>query len=316
MNIKNQFLAITIAILSQICSASKYNISLGELEKCEVYYLDGTHGKFIDFFEVNSVKNNLKKDNERLHLRFYLMASNTSNILLSNNTFCDGHCYEIVLRDFKSSIVTKYPQFYAENKTSPNMLSTFDPMPVEIIQRNDGELIVNVPGYAEPLMKYLDRNPVDIKYFKFASHRKTPAKWFYNCQFDGNSNKEAQKMCDCEAKNVSSINSGAVGEFKQEDGVKKQTNSKEKNNEDQLLLFTSKLSATDPNTKQLMDVFWSGVFNRHKTFFHSIVPTLNNFDDNQVIKFQAGVIDLIQQIKNPETTTTKNQQRIDERIGY
>ncbi|XP_055839971.1 uncharacterized protein LOC129907677 [Episyrphus balteatus] len=88
------------------------------------------------------------------------MASNTSNILLSNNTFCDGHCYEIVLRDFKSSIVTKYPQFYAENKTSLNMLSTFDPMPVEIIQKNDGELIVNVPGYAEPLVKYLDPKPV------------------------------------------------------------------------------------------------------------------------------------------------------------
>ncbi|XP_055839967.1 uncharacterized protein LOC129907673 isoform X4 [Episyrphus balteatus] len=97
------------------------------------------------------------------------------------------------------------------------MLSNFDPMPVEIIQTNEGELIVNIPGYAEPLMKYLDPKPVDIKYFRFASYYKTPAKWFYNCEFNENSNKESEKICDCGVKNNSSIDSGAAAEIKQED---------------------------------------------------------------------------------------------------
>ncbi|XP_055846975.1 uncharacterized protein LOC129912629 [Episyrphus balteatus] len=73
----------------------------------------------------------------------------------------------------------------AEN-SSPNLLSAFDPILVEIIIKNDGELIVNIPGCAEPYMKYFDTNPVNVQFFSFTNWDKMPAKWFYDCQFDEN----------------------------------------------------------------------------------------------------------------------------------
>ncbi|XP_055850875.1 uncharacterized protein LOC129915389 [Episyrphus balteatus] len=203
MNIKYNFLAIIIGILIQICSASKFNISLSELESCEVYYSDTTNNDLKHFFNVSSMKKSLKKENERLHLKFYVMTSNTCNIFLSevvkprcNNTFCDRR-YQIAVGLRKSGIWTKLGQasdsvLLTRGPSLIDVLSNFDPISVEVIQTNAGEVIVNIPGYAEPLMKYLDKNPLDIKFFSFRSHRK-PAKWFYNCQFDENSNKEVKK---------------------------------------------------------------------------------------------------------------------------
>ncbi|XP_069355574.1 uncharacterized protein [Maniola hyperantus] len=40
------------------------------------------------------------------------------------------------------------------------------------------------------------------------------------------------------------------------------------------------------------------VTNRHLSFFNGILPTLNNFDDNEVLEFQIGVLHLLKNIKS------------------
>lgn len=38
--------------------------------------------------------------------------------------------------------------------------------------------------------------------------------------------------------------------------------------------------------------------NRHLSFFHAVMPTLEKFDENEVLKFQIGVLQLILQIND------------------
>ncbi|XP_055846867.1 uncharacterized protein LOC129912558 [Episyrphus balteatus] len=56
----------------------------------------------------------------------------------------------------------------------------------QLVVLKNGKLIINVPGYAEPLITYLDKNPMKINFVGLATWNKNPAKWFYNCQFDEN----------------------------------------------------------------------------------------------------------------------------------
>ncbi|XP_055843302.1 uncharacterized protein LOC129910074 [Episyrphus balteatus] len=257
MNLNYYQFIVFIAILSQLCSASKFNVSQSKLESsCDVYLLLEREYGYKDFFEVSSMKTNLKKDNERLHLQFYVMAWSDADILLTENNNQD-RVYEIALGVDRNSLsrfhTRSADRLEIDEKSSPNMLSTFDPVLVEIIQTNVGEVIVNIPGYAEPLMKYLDTNPINIKLFSFSTWEKTPAKWFYNCQFDENSNMKGQK-----------------------------------NNEEQLFTSISKLSPTETDP---------GVFNRHTSFFQGLVPTLDKFDDDQVIEFQQAVIEVMKKVK-------------------
>ncbi|XP_055839962.1 uncharacterized protein LOC129907672 isoform X2 [Episyrphus balteatus] len=294
MNIKYQFLIIIIAILSQLGSASKFNVSLSQFEPCDMYNLRGALNRFEDYFEVSSMKQNLKKENERLHLKFYVMANHASNILLvekNNFTWSDKNCgraYKIVLGDpMHPSLILNNPvpgltAFKREEKLTPYILPTSDPLPVEIIQTNHGELIVNIPGYAEPLMKYLDPHPVNIKSFSLGTFGEKPAKWFFNCHFDENSNKEAQNMCHCGVKNVSSIKSLAATKLKQEHCVKKQTNSKEKNNGDQLLLTSKLLSAIYSSITKLtlkLSAMDSRITNLPDYFLTDLVKKQTNYNE-------------------------------------
>ncbi|XP_055840200.1 uncharacterized protein LOC129907831 [Episyrphus balteatus] len=281
MNLNYQFI-VFIVILCQFFSASISHISQSQLEaSCDVHLLLERYYGYTDFFEVN-MKNNLKKDNERLHLELYVMASKDVNILFSSNNNYDGPHYEIVLGNEHNCLsrirVRRNRIEVVVENWIPNMLSPFRPTLVEIIQRNDGKLIVNVPGYAEPLMTYLDENPIQINYFGFSTWDKLQAKYFYNCQFDENSKMESQK-----------------------------------NNEEQLAI--SKILPTDSNTKQAMDFCWSGFLNRHTSFFHDLVPTLDKFDDNQVIEFQQEVIEAVKKIKK-RPTTEKSIKLIDVRSGW
>ena len=89
-----------------------------------------------------------------------------------------------------------------------NILSMLEPVPIEIIQMKgniltlnfidfyykiallismlDANLLVYIPGYKEtPLMNYTDALPLSINYISFTSYDNIPARWFYDCQFDG-----------------------------------------------------------------------------------------------------------------------------------
>uniref|UniRef100_A0A1A9WQ01 MADF domain-containing protein n=1 Tax=Glossina brevipalpis TaxID=37001 RepID=A0A1A9WQ01_9MUSC len=49
--------------------------------------------------------------------------------------------------------------------------------------------------------------------------------------------------------------------------------------------------------------------NRHWNFFKGILPSVNNLNDDQTLEFQAGVISLLQKIRNSQTRTFKAKKR-------
>ncbi|XP_055837506.1 uncharacterized protein LOC129905904 [Episyrphus balteatus] len=213
MNLKYQFIPIVV-ILIQFCNANK------NLESCNVQNLEHRAYGYRDFIEVSSIKTNLPKHNERLHMKFYVMTSMEAHILLSENNSPNwefpvyfnfhfgcidlsvaakhGRGYEIVLGGYGNTLswISTGKSIGISRNTevnSPNILSSLDPIPVEIIQTNEGELIVNVPGHRVPLLKYLDMNPVNIKYFSFGTYGGNSAKWFYNCPLDVYSNTDSPR---------------------------------------------------------------------------------------------------------------------------
>ncbi|XP_055837202.1 uncharacterized protein LOC129905688 [Episyrphus balteatus] len=106
-----------------------------------------------------------------------------------------GRGYEIVLGGYRNTLswISAGKSIGISRNTevnSPNILSSSDPIAVEIIQNNEGELIVNIPGYSVPLLKYFDPNPVNINYFSFGTSERNSAKWFYNCPLNVYSNTD------------------------------------------------------------------------------------------------------------------------------
>uniref|UniRef100_A0A1A9V4F8 MADF domain-containing protein n=1 Tax=Glossina austeni TaxID=7395 RepID=A0A1A9V4F8_GLOAU len=49
--------------------------------------------------------------------------------------------------------------------------------------------------------------------------------------------------------------------------------------------------------------------NRHWNFFKGILPSVNNLNDDQTLEFQAGVISLLQKIRNSQTKSFKSKKR-------
>ncbi|XP_055837521.1 uncharacterized protein LOC129905915 isoform X1 [Episyrphus balteatus] len=188
------------AILSRFgdSDANKFNISYAQLDTCKEYTIASGYYKYKDFFQISSMNNTKLEDDQRLHLKFFVMTRKDAHILLSefeNQSYSDPF-YEIVLgcdNNNRSDIRLKYENYVAHVKT-PNFLSTFDPMPIEIIQKNDGQLVINIPGFAEPYLNYSDKNPLNIRFVSFSSWGGTSAKWFYDCKLEELTNSE---KCQC-----------------------------------------------------------------------------------------------------------------------
>ncbi|XP_055836810.1 uncharacterized protein LOC129905363 [Episyrphus balteatus] len=171
-----------------IGDANKFNISYSHLDTCKEYTILSLHRKYKDYFQISSMKNRELEDNQRLHLKFYVMTQKDAHILLSefeNQSYSDP-VYEIVFGGYNNT--RSHISLQNENTvsifTTPNLLSTFDPMPIEIIQTNDGQLMVNIPGFAEPLLTYSDTSPLSIRFVSLTSWRETSAKWFYDCKLE------------------------------------------------------------------------------------------------------------------------------------
>ncbi|XP_055851291.1 uncharacterized protein LOC129915660 [Episyrphus balteatus] len=284
MNLKYQLVIVIITIFSHFCIASKFNKSLSDYEVgCEVYKRE----KFdsYDLFQVSSVNKNLKNNKERLHLKFYVMTESYAFIVLSEVdnpkvlNEINNRGYEIDLGSY--SWITNSSDETVHEKDSPNLFSKVKPTPVEIIITNDNKLLVNIPGYYEPFMKYSDTHSLNIKFFRFGSYNK----WFYNCTFDENSNVEDQKMSENEVKTVETKNTNV--------------------NQQQLSL-QPKSTANPTETRP---------FSKHNSFFDVLVPMLDKFDDNKMLDFQLRVFEVVKELKNNPTTTTKKPVAIDVRFG-
>ena len=62
---------------------NRYNVSFAHLSTCKEYDLLGTGYGFKDFFPAHSLNNSQLRDNEALHLKFYVMTDMDAHILLS-----------------------------------------------------------------------------------------------------------------------------------------------------------------------------------------------------------------------------------------
>ncbi|XP_055851211.1 uncharacterized protein LOC129915613 isoform X1 [Episyrphus balteatus] len=299
MNLKYQLFILIITIFSQFCTASKFNKSLSDYEVgCEVYNLENSASGYNDFFEISSINKKIEKKNERLHFKFYVIRI-TDGYVYIRLSEVDNRGWLDENKNRGYDIGLGHPSWVKDStghivfKDSPNLLSKVKPTPVEIIQTKDNEVIVNIPGYSEPFIKYSDNHSVNIKFLSFEGYEHlTKVKWFYNCTFDENSYIGDQKISENEVKTVETEKTD-VNQQQLSEQPKSTLNPTEKNNEKQL---TSKLSAID-------------------SCLNDLSPILDNFDVNQMLDFKLGVLELIKKLKNPPTTTTEKPVAIDVRFG-
>ncbi|XP_055837523.1 uncharacterized protein LOC129905916 [Episyrphus balteatus] len=195
------------AILSRFgdSDANKFNISYSQLDTCKEYFIESGDHKYKDYFQISSMNNPKLEDNQRLHLKFFVMTRMDAHILLSEfeNQTCSDPVYEIALGCYGNtrSDIRLQNHNAVTHVMTPNISSTFDPMPIEIIQKNDGQLVVNIPGFAEPILNYTNKNPLNIRFVSFSSWGGLSAKWFYDCKLDELTNSKKSQLNQSTEKN-------------------------------------------------------------------------------------------------------------------
>ncbi|XP_001362061.3 neuronal acetylcholine receptor subunit alpha-10 [Drosophila pseudoobscura] len=171
--------------------AGRYNISFAQLDTCDSYTIKEAGYAYRDFFMVHTLDNNQVNNNKRLHLKFYVLTSMDAHILLSvtNRLRPNDRVYEIVIGaggNTFSAIRTAMGLRRVSTNQDRNLLSVFEPTPIEIVQTQDAELFVYIPGFkTEPLLQFMDASALTINYISFSSFGTNTARWFYDCSFDG-----------------------------------------------------------------------------------------------------------------------------------
>ncbi|XP_017123744.1 neuronal acetylcholine receptor subunit alpha-4 [Drosophila elegans] len=171
-------------------SQTRFNVSFSQLESCETYMVPIGYG-YRNFFMVHTLSNNNIKAGQRLHLKFYVMTSMDAHILLSvtNRLRPNDRVYEIVIGaggNTFSAIRTAMGLRRVATNHDRNLVSLYEPTPIEIVQTQNGELFVYIPGFKEePLLQFIDESPLTINYISFSSFGTNTARWFYDCDFDG-----------------------------------------------------------------------------------------------------------------------------------
>nr|XP_014100670.2 uncharacterized protein LOC106625375 [Bactrocera oleae] len=184
-------ICILTVLFVQLTAANKYNVSLAQMDTCKEFRIVNSGYAYTQFFHIHKLVNNKLNSNERLHLKFYVLAPMDAHILLSTNDrpLSRDRVYEVVIgagQNSFSSIRSRMASLRVSTSTVPNILTMYDPTPIEIIQTKDGTLSVDIPGFQKtPLLNYTDPAPLEINYLSFSSFGSTPAKWYYDCQFDG-----------------------------------------------------------------------------------------------------------------------------------
>ncbi|XP_067633482.1 neuronal acetylcholine receptor subunit beta-4 [Eurosta solidaginis] len=180
--------------------AKKYNVTLAQMDNCKELYLHSNSGyAYRQFFHIHKMANNKFDANERLHLKFYVLADMDAHILLATNDKprSKDRVYEVVIGAGQNSFSTIRMHMGSQRISTnqdPNILSFLDPTPIEIIQTKDGIISVYITGYKkEPLLSYNDSEPLDINYLSFSSFGMAKAKWFYDCQFDDGFEEEMEE---------------------------------------------------------------------------------------------------------------------------
>eukprot|EP00099_Drosophila_melanogaster_P024032 NP_651958.2 NtR, isoform A [Drosophila melanogaster] len=171
--------------------STRFNVSFAQLDSCETYSVPNTGYGYRRFYMLRELSNNNRKAGERLHLKFYVLTAMDAHILLSvtNHPRPNDRVYEIVIGaggNTFSAIRNAMGMRRVATNQEPNLVSLYDPTPIEIVQNQNGELFVYIPGFKkEPLLQFIDEAPLVINYLSFSSFGSNTARWFYDCGFDG-----------------------------------------------------------------------------------------------------------------------------------
>ncbi|KAH8348505.1 hypothetical protein KR084_008050 [Drosophila pseudotakahashii] len=170
---------------------TRFNVSFSQLDSCESHSVASTGYGYRKFYVLHELNNNNQKEGERLHLKFYVLTSMDAHILLSvtNHPRINDRVYEIVIGaggNTFSAIRTSMGMRRVATSQEANLVSLYEPTPIEIVQTQNGELFVYIPGLKkEPLMQFIDEAPLTVNYLSFSSFGSNTARWFYDCGFDG-----------------------------------------------------------------------------------------------------------------------------------
>lgn len=171
----------------------EFNVSLSELQECKEYKIQTRSGYlYKKFYEIESDFNNANNHTDYLiRLKFYVQTTNDAHILLSTTDHPGpkDRVYEIVIGaggNTFSIIRDNLKRGRLDYKHQGGILSSLEIVPIEITQNIGGRLEINIPGLDDqPHLAYNDSKPVLVKYVAFSSFGETPAKWYFDCKFDG-----------------------------------------------------------------------------------------------------------------------------------
>ncbi|XP_016967744.1 uncharacterized protein LOC108036246 [Drosophila biarmipes] len=181
---------------------TRFNVSFSQLDSCDSFSVPNTGYSYRKFYMLRDLSNNNRKAGERLHLKFYVLTTMDAHILLSvtNHPRINDRVYEIVIgagANTFSAIRTSMGLRRVATSQEPNLVSLYEPTPIEIVQTQNGELFVYIPGFkSEPLMQFIDNDPLTINYLSFSSFGSNTARWFFDCGFDGYDKEIAEDVHD------------------------------------------------------------------------------------------------------------------------
>lgn len=171
----------------------EFNVSLSDLQDCKDYKIQTRSGYvYKKFYEIESDFINANNHSDYLiRLKFYVQTTNDAHILLSTTDHPGpkDRVYEIVIGaggNTFSIIRDNLKRGRLDYKHQGGILSSLEIVPIEITQNMGGRLEINIPGLdGQPHLAYNDSQPVLVKYVAFSSFGETPAKWYFDCKFDG-----------------------------------------------------------------------------------------------------------------------------------
>ncbi|XP_065081381.1 uncharacterized protein NtR [Ochlerotatus camptorhynchus] len=182
---------LTVGFFQFGSTESKYNVTYADLDKCKQFNAISGYN-YHTYFKLEELDNH-NLDNETLvNLRLFVVAAKDAHILLSdtNSTSPDAQVYEIVIgagANTFSEIRKQRKKNPLKTKSTKNVLSPIDPLPLRIRITREGLIEVGIEGQELPLMSATDKNLIAVQYLSFSSWGSTHAKWFYDCASDDDS---------------------------------------------------------------------------------------------------------------------------------
>ncbi|XP_055386056.1 neuronal acetylcholine receptor subunit alpha-2 [Condylostylus longicornis] len=196
-------IAIILTILLFYLKFSiSHEFTFTQLKTCQEYQVNDSFYK--EFFKVDNLEQNNRSENELIRLNFFTLTLMDAHILLSetDSPQLSDKVYDIVIGAGQNTYSTIRAKLNSDGVARVDGSINFDPWiptPIEISQTIDGKLTVLI--FNEEYISFIDNNPLLINFVSFKSYGGIPAKWFYDCKFNGHEydiTMENRKISDME----------------------------------------------------------------------------------------------------------------------